>query len=998
MPALPYYEDLLPSAGALPPRATLDTDAPVLPLDGTWAFRYHAGAQGSGPGSEFAAVDLDDADWDRLPVPAHWQLHGYGAPAYTNINYPFPVDPPHVPDQNPTGEYRHEFELPADWPVAEVEAGDGSGTVLRFEGVDSCFAVWLNGVELGHAKGSRLPSEFPVGALLRPGRNVLAVRVHQWSSGSYLEDQDMWWLSGIFRSVALISRPAGGIADVFVHADYDHASGAGTLSVSTLSVSTGQSDDGVRLTVPELGLADVPAAGPHRIERVEPWSAETPRLYEGTLSSGTGSETVRLRIGFRSVVVEDGLLKVNGRRILLRGVNRHEWHPERGRVMDRETVLADVLLMKRHNINAVRTSHYPPHPAFLDLCDEYGLYVIDECDLETHGFERVGWQRNPSDDPAWLDAMLDRMRRMVERDKNHPAVILWSLGNESGVGRNLGAMAAWTRDRDPGRPIHYEGDWDSPYTDVYSRMYPPHAEVEQIGRLEEPTTEDLAVDAHRRSLPFILCEYAHAMGNGPGGLTEYQRLFETYPRLQGGFVWEWIDHGIARTTEDGTPYFAYGGDFGEELHDANFVADGLLFADRTPSPGLLEYKKVVEPVRVQPDPARGTVRITNLYDFADSRHLAFEYLLETEDGTSAAHRLDVPPLEPGKSIDLPLDPPIRASGDGAAVAETWLTVRAVLAHDLPWAEAGHEVGWGQARIAGSAAPAATRPRASASEREAGGSASDSSSDLILGPGAFNRRGDLLRVGGVELLEPPRLDLWRAPTDNDEGHYGEAPVKAWRRIGLHRLRHRLVSAEREPDGLTVTYRVAAAATDLGMLAVFRWTGDGDRLRLALETRPLGDWSGIVLPRLGIRLAVPRTLDRVEWFGTGPGESYPDSRRAARVARYRLTVDEMQTPYVLPQENGHRSGTRWATLTGADGAGLRVDGDPEFGLTARRWTTEQLDAAKHTHELRPGGRIWLNLDLAQHGLGSASCGPGVLDEYRLLPEPYTFRLALGSQAGS
>ena len=964
MSALPYYEDLAPSAGMLPPRAALDTDAPTLNLDGTWAFRYHTDAEGSGHG--FADPDLDDSGWDELPVPAHWQLHGYGSPAYTNVDFPFPVDPPHVPDENPTGEYRRVFELPGDWP--------GGASVLRFEGVDSCFKVWLNGVELGHATGSRLPSEFAVGAQLRPGRNVLAVRVHQWSSGSYVEDQDMWWLSGIFRGVTLLARPSGGISDCFVRAEYDHVSGAGTLSVST-----GPDAADVRLTVPELGLDDAPAAGPYRIERVEPWSAEIPRLYEATLSTAT--ETVRLRIGFRTVRIEDGLFKVNGRRILLRGVNRHEWHPERGRALDRDTALADVLLMKRHNINAVRTSHYPPHPVFLELCDEYGLYVIDECDLETHGFEQVGWRGNPSDDPAWRDMLLDRIRRTVERDKNHPSVILWSLGNESGIGRNLEAMAVWARERDRGRPIHYEHDWDGRFTDCYSRMYTPHAELDAFGRGEEPSCGDPAVDARRRALPMILCEYAHAMGNGPGGLTEYQQLFEKYPRLHGGFVWEWIDHGIARTAEDGTRYFAYGGDFGEELHDANYVTDGLLLPDRTPSPGLLEYKKVIEPVRIEPNPACGTVRITNQYDFADTGHLAFECFLETDDGTSAAHRLDVPPLEPGKSIELPLD---RPSPSARTSAEAWLTVRAVTAHQLPWAEAEHEVAWGQARIVG-AHPAAPRPRVPSTEADNG--------TLTLGPAAFDRRGNLLALGAQTIFAPPRLDLWRAPTDNDRGRFGEPAIKAWHRVGLHRLHHRLVSLERGDDTLTVTYHVGAAATDVAVLADFRWTTDGDLLHLTLATRPLGDWDGIVLPRLGVRLAVAPALDQVTWFGPGPGESYPDSRQAARIARHSLTVDQMQTPYVFPQENGHRGHARWATLTAPDGTGLRMVGDPDFGLTVRRWTTEQVDAARHTHELTPGDRTWLNLDLAQHGLGSASCGPDVLDEHKLLPAPYAFHLSFG-----
>ncbi|HEY1573028.1 MAG TPA: glycoside hydrolase family 2 TIM barrel-domain containing protein [Pseudonocardiaceae bacterium] len=955
MPVPPYLEDPVPS-GILPPRAPAASDAPRLSLDGAWRFRHHETAADAS--ADFADPDLEDGEWATLPVPAHWQLHGYGSPAYTNVYYPFPIDPPHVPDENPTGEYRRTFDLPADWPAG--------GAVLRFEGVDSCYRVWCNGTEVGGATGSRLPAEFAVGPLLRPGRNVVAVRVHQWSAGSYLEDQDMWWLSGIFRRVSLRARPAGGLPDLFVHADYDHVTGTGTLRVDTGGVPA-------VLSVPELGLVDVPAAGPHEIAGVQPWSAELPRMYTAVVT--TAGEEATQRFGFRTVAVVDGQLTVNGRPLLLRGVNRHEWHPEHGRALETETMFRDVLLMKRHNINAVRTSHYPPDTAFLEVCDEYGLWVVDECDLETHGFLMVGWQGNPSDDPAWRDALLDRMARMVERDKNHPSVIMWSLGNESGTGANLAAMADWTHERDPSRPVHYEGDGNCTYTDVYSRMYHPHEDVAAIGRHAEPPTDDPAADAHRRSLPFVLCEYAHAMGNGPGGLSEYQELFERYPRCQGGFVWEWIDHGIRRTTEDGTVHYAYGGDFGEPLHDGHFVTDGLVFPDRTPSPGLLELATVIAPVRIEPDPKAGTVRVTNGYDFLDTAGLAFEWSVDREGSPVATGTLAVPVLAPGESADVPLPEAVAVGG----ATETWLTVRAVLARAVLWANAGHEIARGQAPV--------TQPTV----REVRPSARTSAGGRRLGPGEFDDHGRLTALAGIEVTGPA-LDLWRAPTDNDEGYYGagETVAQEWRRVGLHRLRHRLVSRDDGGSALTVTTRVGPAATDVAFTAVYRWTSDGDRLRLDLDVRQDGGWLS-VLPRVGVRLAVPAGMDRVTWFGAGPGESYPDSRRAALVGRYSLSVDEWQTPYVFPQENGNRSGVRWATFTGA-GRELRIEGDPTVNLTARRWTSEDLAAAKHTHELVAGDRIWLNVDAAQQGLGSASCGPGVLPEYRLAPTPMTLRLGL------
>ena len=941
MPTLPYYEDISPGAGRCLPRTTVESDAARLSLNGDWRFRLLPRADTE---PEPAAPDLDDSGWVRLPVPSHWPMHGHGRPAYTNDRYPFPLDPPRVPTENPTGDHRREFTLSAEWPAGPA--------VLRFEGVDSCFKAWLNGRELGHGKGSRLPTEFEVGTVLRPGRNVLAVRVHQWSSGSYLEDQDMWWLPGIFRDVTLLSRPVGGLADFFVHAGYD--SGTGTLRVDGAG--------GARITVPELGI-DGPADGEYTAA-VLPWSAESPRLYDAVLSTGT--ERAALRIGFRTVSIVDGQLRVNGRPILLRGVNRHEFHPDLGRAVPVEDMRRDVELMKRHNINAVRTSHYPPHPAFLQLCDELGLWVIDECDLETQGFGEADWRGNPSVDPQWTEALLDRMRRMVERDKNHPSIIMWSLGNESDTGDNLAAMAHWARDRDPGRPIHYEGDRDCRYVDVYSRMYASHAEVAEIGATSGP--------------PFVLCEYAHAMGNGPGGLADYQRLFETYPRCQGGFVWEWLDHGIRQRTSDCREYFAYGGDFGEELHDGPFVIDGLLFPDRTPSPGLHELAKVFEPIRIAAGPSAGTVRITSGYDLVDTAHLAFSWHVERDGVEVVTVPLEVPPLPHGASIDV-ARPPIAAMPAGG---EVWLTVRAVLAAAQPWAPAGHEVAWGQL-------PLTSADQVTQRVRVAPGPAGTvTGKGFQLGPARFDRDGRLTRLGGID-VEGPRLDVWRAPTDNDRG--GDEPVdRLWRTVGLHRMRHRIDEVGLDGAGLVVRTRVAPAAIDVGLVTVYRWSSDGEgRLGLTVEVTPDGEWL-CPLPRLGLRMSIPAGLDRVTWFGSGPGEAYADSREAVRVGRFSSTVDGLQTPYVIPQENGNRIGVRWLTLTDADGTGLRVDGAPTVDFTARRWTSEHLDAARHTTDLVADDRIHLNLDHAQHGIGSASCGPGVLAAYQLLAQPTTLRLLM------
>lgn len=944
-----YVEDVSPGRGALPPRAWYaSSDAASLSLNGGWRLRVSATADAED--DAFAAPGYDAGDWAEVAVPGHWVLQGHGAPVYTNHLYPFPVDPPRVPTENPTGDHLRVFDLPDDWPA-------GGEAVLRFDGVESCARVWLNGTDIGEFKGSRLPHEFAAGHLLKRAGNVLAVRVHQWSAGSYLEDQDQWWLPGIFRDVTLLHRPAGAAGDFFVHASYDHVTGTGTLRV----------DSGVegRVTVAELGV-DVPTGEPVTLP-VEAWTAETPRLYDGVLS--TAGERVPLRVGFRTVAVEHGLIKVNGTPLLFKGVNRHEWHPRRGRALDPDTMREDVLMMKRHNINAVRTSHYPPHPAFLDLCDEYGLWVIDECDLETHGFVEQGWRDNPVDDDRWTPALLDRAARMVERDKNHPSVVMWSLGNEAGTGRGLTAMADWIHGRDPSRPVHYEGDPDCRDTDVYSRMYPPHAEVERIARGLDGGTR------RRRELPVILCEYAHAMGNGPGGLGEYQELFEAHDRLQGGFVWEWIDHGVDHP-ELG---FAYGGDFGEELHDANFVCDGLLFPDRTPSPGLVEYQKVIEPVRIDAGGIDGTVRITNRYDFADLAHLAFEAAYQVDGVPAGAHRLAVPPLAPGESAEVKL--PGAPDGGGADVQ--W-TVRALLAGDTPWAGKGHVVAWGQRTVARATPPAPATGARPVVEGDA----------VRLGPAVFDARTGAVRtVAGVRVRDL-RLDVWRATTDNDDGAAWQTDTRygpRWRELGLHRMRHRLDAVETDGEALTVRTRVAPAGREAGLRTAYRWTSDATALRLTVSVVPEGEWT-VPLPRLGVRFGLDAgPAGTVTWFGGG-GEAYPDTRAASVLGRWDASVAELQTPYVRPQENGARADVRWVEL-----GGLRVDGEPEFWFSARPWTTELLDAARHRTDLVPGNTVWVNLDHRQHGIGSQSCGPGPLPRYYLWPEPAEFSFVFSEPRG-
>jgi beta-galactosidase len=959
MTAMPsYLEDFRPSVGTVAPRAALHTDAPSLKLDGTWRLRWSPRVADA---DDFADPDLDDAGWDQVPVPSSLPLHGYGRPWYTNVVYPFPVDPPHVPTENPTADHRTTFELPAGWL--------GTRTLLRFEGVESHARVWLNGTELGWHTGSRLTSEYDVTDVLREGRNVLAVRVSQWSAASYLEDQDQWWLPGIFRPVTLLQRPADGIDDLLVRADYDAPGGRGSLHV--------ECDVDVRVRVPELGLdVEVPAGGgPVDAGEVEPWSAEVPRLYDATVSAP--GETVSLRLGFRTVRIEDGLLTVNGRRIQFRGVNRHEFHPELGRALPDGYAREELLLMKRHNINAIRTSHAPPRADFLDLADELGFWVVLENDLETHGFGQYGGPDNPVGDERWREALVGRMRRTVDRDKNHPCVVMWSLGNESGDGPLLAEMAQWARDRDPSRPIHYEQDLTNAYTDVYSRMYPPGREVEALLTGEDATPfarSDNPFGPVPKAQPVVLCEYSHAMGNGPGGLREYQDLFERFPRAQGGFVWEWKDHGIAQRTPDGRTWYAYGGDFDEPIHDGVFCIDGLVMPDLTPSPAMAQLAQVYAPVRITVE--EGRVRVRNLRDMATTDDLAFSWELVVDGDPAGEGTLDLAALQPGEEADV--EAPALPAGTG----EAWLTVSARTRTDTAWASAGHPVAFAQTVLR--AAPRAEPVAATARPGPAGGS----THRLELGPGVFDAAdGMLLRLGNLDLLGP-RIDLWRAPIDNDElGFFGTPSAHLWRAAGLHRLQHRVVSIDVGDDALVVRSRVAPPALRFGLETTYRWTSDGELLALDVEVEPTGEWPETI-PRLGVRMALPGTLSRVEWVGRGPGEAYADSLEGTRLGRWACDVPGLQTPYVHPQENGQRLDVRQARLLADDGTGLAVSGAPAFGLTVRPWSTAALEAARHPTDLQPDGRTWVHLDHAQHGLGSHSCGPDVLEPYRLRPRSARF----------
>ncbi|GAB3266980.1 glycoside hydrolase family 2 TIM barrel-domain containing protein [Arthrobacter pigmenti] len=1017
-----YLTDRGPGSGKrLPARSHLDSDAPRLSLNGQWRFRLLEHAYAS---DDVADRDFDDSGWDRIQVPGHWVLAGdgqWGQPIYTNVRYPFPVDPPHVPDENPTGDYRRRFDVPGEWTAAER-------LVLRFDGVESTYRVWLNGREIGVGKGSRLVQEFDVTEEVAPGENLIVVRVHQWSAASYLEDQDQWWLPGIFRDVTLEARPQGGLDDVWLRTGY--RDGQGFL---TPEIKAGAQAYPVILRVPELGieqtLKTADDVGSISIQQVEPWTAETPRLYEAEVASA--AETVKLRVGFRTVEIIGDQFLVNGRRVVFHGVNRHEAHSDRGRVFDKEHAREDLYRMKQFNVNAIRTSHYPPHPKLLDLADEIGFWVIDECDLETHGFELNGWIDNPSDDPAWREAYLDRIERTIERDKNHPSIIMWSLGNEAGTGMNLAAASGWAHQRDPERPVHYEGDYTGAYTDVYSRMYSSVPETESIGR--DDSSELLlgcnaAESARQRSKPFILCEYAHAMGNGPGALDQYEDLVRKYARLHGGFVWEWRDHGIRTTTEEGTEYFGYGGDFGEVLHDGNFVMDGLVLSDDTPSPGLHEFKAVVQPIRFEF--SGDSVLITNEQHSADTSALVFRWSLEYDGEAAGGGELDVASgkLAAGESARVEL-PAFQQAED----AESWLTITAELREDAVWAPKGHLVASTQRDVTHPAArmrpvtqvrravvdqTADNRSRAVERHRAAGtmvpgpasGQLEPSNGTLKLGPATFDG-GRLVMLHDMP-VNGPRLQLWRAPIDNERrasfgsyhridpradlghGHQEASLEEQWRAVGLDRLEHRVDSIEASPTQLRTRIRSGAASDARAVWTQTTWTlaGGADsnepELLLRIEMMPSTGWD-VLWPRLGVRFDLPSTISGAHWFGTGPHESYPDSMNATRTGLFQAGIDDLTFPYARPQESGHRSKVRRLRLLNEGqpqlDIGMQRDASGRLpGFTLCRNTAEEVASAEHQHELPASDRTYLYLDAAQHGLGSRACGPDVWPDFALSPE--------------
>ncbi len=990
MTPAPWANPELTARGRLPMHAVPHDDR--MSLDGVWAFQLLRT-----PVDALAITAGGDA-WRDIDVPGCWTMQDtWDKPHYTNVQMPFPHRPPEVPAENPTGVYERTFTVPAGWT--------GRRVVLHVGAAESVLIVALNGAEIGVSKDSHLAAEFDLTAHLRACANTLRLTVVKWSDASFIEDQDQWWHGGITRSVFLYATGPVYLADLVIDTGLAADNSTGTLSIEaglgwTGTLAAGWTVEaevtglGERLAAvvpnaappdggpgafavagpPRRGVLDLrslaaahafanaedaaawaeaepvvraPRRGRVRMEAsypdITPWSAEVPALHTLTVTlrdpAGVIAEQATRRIGFRRVEVKGRELLINGRALLIRGVNRHDFDPQTGRVVSAANMRADVIAMKRFGFNAVRTSHYPNDPAFLDACDELGLFVWDEADIESHA-----WYDDVCNDPRYRAAFVDRVARMIERDRHHASVVVWSLGNESGYGPNHDAAAGWARRADPSRPLHYEGaialDWDSPQTasDLVCPMYPPIS----------------AIVAHATSgkqrLPLIMCEFTHAMGNSNGTLAEYWDAIESTPGLQGGFIWEWRDHGLDQRLPDGTIRHAYGGDFGDVPNDGTFVCDGMTFPDRSPKPSLWEHRHLASPVRLvsgAADARAGRVTLENRGDFRDLSWLRATWALEADGFAVAEGELPLPEVAPGERAEVTLPGFALPVSDGR---EQILTLRFVLAEATEWAPAGFEVAWAQLLLAQG------RP-----------------ADL----GDWSGAVPLDAEGNLALKEfaaPPALALWRAPTDNDR--IGGMATR-WAAWGLASLTRRLVAIEEADEATTVrAVWTTAAGIEIPHTQVLAADAMG-RIRVTETVEipvVLDD-----LPRVGTLLTLTPGHDSLLYYGTGPHETYPDRARGGQVGRWMSSVADQLTPYVRPQENGGHADVRWLALHSTVTGGLTISLDQPRQVSVLHVTATDLDAATHDVEVRPRAETFVTIDSVHRGVGSASCGPDTLAAY-------------------
>ncbi|MFE0559365.1 glycoside hydrolase family 2 TIM barrel-domain containing protein [Paenibacillus sp. NPDC058910] len=980
-------------------------------LNGMWKFSF-----AETPDKRiqnFYKADYDSGSWADMPVPSHWQLQGYDYPQYTNVRYPWSdsepeLKAPFAPTRyNPVGSYIREFTVPDTWKEQPV--------YISFQGVESAFYVWVNGEMVGYSEDTFTPAEFDITPYLIEGENKLAVEVYRWCDASWLEDQDFWRLSGIFREVYLYSVPAVHISDFFVRPVLDDEYRNAELQIDAtvtnyfnetidkdkLQLEALLYDQDVQLVKKQaLTIADyIIDEGSFTLSMDVPepkkWSAESPYLYTVVLAlkdtDGVCRGAVSCRTGFRRFELKDGLMRINGQRILFKGVNRHEFSPDTGRALSREDMITDIELMKTHNINAVRTSHYPNQSVWYDLCDEYGLYVIDETNLETHGTWTYGQQELEETVPGskleWRDNVLDRCNSMFQRDKNHPSVIIWSLGNESFGGDNFVAMHDFLKEADPSRLVHYEGIFhyraSEAASDMESTMYAKPQEVEKYA-ISNP------------SKPYIICEYSHAMGNSCGGLHLYWELFEKYDILQGAFIWDWIDQAIRTQTADGIEYLAYGGDFNETPHDGNFSGNGLIFADRSKTPKLDEVKKCYQNVKFEClDPAAGRIRVSNRFLFTnlDQYLIKWEIQLNGEASQSGTLQLS---LQPGDhtEIKIPYSP---IEDDGK---ETILTVSLVRKESAKWAPAGHEEAWEQFALTPYIA-------ASQSETDSLSNAeilevTESDEELLITGPAVSLRfhlgtGDLTsyaRSGKEFLLAPARPNFWRAVTDNDLGNRLPERCGVWRTAHDQR---KLLALRWHTEGPAVVvsshYQIETAPIS-GLTLEYRIFPDGT-IRVQ-ETFVPG--SGLPdIPEIGMLFLLDEGLDMLSWYGRGPHDNYWDRKTGAKICRYTGRAADQFVPYLRPQECGNKTDVRFASLTeGSSGEGLRFESSSLMELCALPWTPDELEGSDHVYKLPPSDKTVLRINYKQMGVGGDDSWGAPIHEAFTLPSnrTYSFSFTMGA----
>ncbi|AQT69362.1 Beta-galactosidase [Anaerohalosphaera lusitana] len=959
-------------------------------LNGMWKFNWVK--KPADRPADFYKAGYDVSGWDEIAVPSNWEMEGYGTPIYTNVTYPFPANPPEIPhDNNPVGSYKTTFTVPDGW--------DGREVLINFDGVESAFYIWVNGRKVGYHQGSRTPVEFDITKYVKDGKNDLAVEVYRWCDGSYLEDQDFWRLSGIFRDVYLFSTPKVHVRDFFVQADLDDDYEDAEFKVTGVVRNYGSrtSDDyevAVSLLDADGEEVESKVLDSEKVSRIaagkevdfeleadvdDPakWTAETPNLYTVVITlndeSGNLVEAMSCKFGFRDIELKNGQLLVNGKAVYFKGVNRHEHDPDTGHYVSRESMIEDIKLMKQNNINAVRTCHYPDAPLWYELCDEYGLYLVAEANVESHG---MGYgARSLAKDPSWKEAHLDRNIRNVETHKNHPSIITWSLGNEAGSGVNFQACTEWIHERDKTRLVQYEGARLAAYTDIYCPMYSRIQGIENYAQRYDDR-------------PLILCEYAHAMGNSVGNFQDYWDVIEKYDRLQGGYIWDWVDQGLRKTSPDGEEFWAYGGDYGDKPNDDNFCCNGLVAPDRTPNPSLHEVKKVYQNIKVHPvDVLEGRFEVENKYMFVNTDFCEADWQLTENGKVIASGGPGTLSVEPGEKEEIEISYGKVSVKPGA---EYFVKISFRLGKAKAWADKGHVLAWDQYAVPFDVPQVEFMDKALMSDL----SVAQSNDVVVIGGEDFevtiSKTSGLIEAfsfGDVELIqEPLRPNFWRAPTDNDKGNRMPQRQGIWKEAGKD-LKVTDFFVEADDKMVTVRANIELTETASKWQTVYTVFGSGD---VIVDNQFMPGRSGLPnMPRMGMQMVMPGEFDNMKWFGKGPQETYWDRQTGAAVGVYDGTVWDNVYKYVEPQETGNKTGVRWITITNDKGIGLMAVGMDELYASAWPLTMQDLEQARHTDDLVDRGITTVNLDWRQMGVGGDnSWGARPHAQYTLPAKPYSY----------